>query len=67
MIGNVWEWTTDWHSDHHPPEAEGLCCVPRNPQGGLQAYRFSLHTPARLIAFQAREPMMQSVAHNAKA
>jgi len=20
MIGNVWEWTTDWYSNHHPPE-----------------------------------------------
>jgi len=34
MIGNVWAWTTDWYSDHYSPEAEGPCCVPRNPQGG---------------------------------
>ena len=40
MIGNVWEWTTDWYSNHHPPEAEGPCCVPRNPQGGLQALSY---------------------------
>jgi len=40
MIGNVWEWMTDWYSDHHLPEAEGPCCVPRNPQGGLQALSY---------------------------
>jgi formylglycine-generating enzyme len=40
MIGNVWEWTTDWYSDHRPPEAEGPCCVPHNPQGGLQNFSY---------------------------
>lgn len=24
MIGNVWEWTTDWYSPHHP--AQKTCC-----------------------------------------
>ena len=45
MIGNVWEWTTDWYSDHYPPEAEGPCCVPRNPQGGLQALSYDPTQP----------------------
>ena len=45
MIGNVWEWTTDWYSDHHPPTAEGPCCVPRNPQGGLQALSYDPTQP----------------------
>src|SRR5262249_27332374 len=49
MIGNVWEWTTDWYSNHHPPEAEGPCCVPRNPQGGLQTASYDPTQPGICI------------------
>jgi formylglycine-generating enzyme required for sulfatase activity len=24
MIGNVWEWTSDWWSERHEADAEGL-------------------------------------------
>ncbi|WP_173643006.1 formylglycine-generating enzyme family protein [Bradyrhizobium sp. 41S5] len=37
MIGNVWEWTSDWFSSQHGPEATKACCVPRNPRGGLES------------------------------
>jgi formylglycine-generating enzyme required for sulfatase activity len=33
MIGNVWEWTTDWYVPKHPAEETKACCVPRNPRG----------------------------------
>jgi formylglycine-generating enzyme required for sulfatase activity len=33
MIGNVWEWTTDWYRRSHVAEASKSCCVPRNPRG----------------------------------
>jgi len=32
MIGNVWEWTTDWYSPRHPDEVLKSCCVPLNPR-----------------------------------
>jgi len=34
MIGNVWEWTSDWWSVRHPQDAPKACCAPRNPRGG---------------------------------
>ena len=40
MIGNVWEWTSDWWSAHHKPAADGpVCCAPParvNPTGGKE-------------------------------
>jgi len=33
VIGNVWEWTTDWYHPKHPAEVLKACCVPRNPLG----------------------------------
>ena len=37
MIGNVWEWTTDFWSTRHPTDAPKACCVPQNPRGGPEA------------------------------
>jgi len=34
MIGNVWEWTTDWYSPRHEANAHKACCIPVNPRGG---------------------------------
>jgi formylglycine-generating enzyme len=36
MIGNVWEWTSDWYSPQHEADAPKACCIPANPRGGRQ-------------------------------
>jgi formylglycine-generating enzyme len=36
MIGNVWEWTSDWFRLRHPADERKSCCIPRNPRGGRE-------------------------------
>ncbi|HXW73871.1 MAG TPA: formylglycine-generating enzyme family protein [Steroidobacteraceae bacterium] len=36
MIGNVWEWTTDWYSTRHEPAAASPCCPAENPRGAAE-------------------------------
>jgi sulfatase modifying factor 1 len=49
MIGNVWEWTTDWYSRKHTADAKKACCIPKNPRGGRQEDSFDLHHSASQI------------------
>ena len=32
MVGNVWEWTTDWFGRAHTADRPKACCVPENPR-----------------------------------
>jgi len=40
MIGNVWEWTADFWSTRHAPDAPKACCVPQNPRGGPESQSY---------------------------
>jgi len=45
MIGNTWEWTTDWYRPRHTEEKEKACCIPRNPRGGLAHQSYDPRDP----------------------
>ncbi len=45
MIGNVWEWTTDFWSTRHPSDAPKACCVPQNPRGGPEGESYDFCQP----------------------
>ena len=45
MIGNVWEWTTDWFRPNHPAEKVKACCVPNNPRGGVEEQSYDPQDP----------------------
>ena len=45
MIGNVWEWTSDFWSTRHPDDAPKACCVPVNPRGGEEVASFDPTQP----------------------
>ena len=45
MIGNVWEWTTDWYSQKHEADAPKTCCIPENPRGGPEAASYDSRDP----------------------
>src|SRR5262249_51229502 len=46
MIGNVWEWTTDWYADR--AAVLKSCCTPKNPRGGDEQESYDPHSPVRI-------------------
>jgi sulfatase modifying factor 1 len=49
MIGNVWEWTSDWWADCHLHDAPKACCVPLSPRGGSEQVSHDPRQPAIVI------------------
>ncbi len=49
MIGNVWEWTTDWWSERHEADAAKACCIPQNPRGGPESASYDPCQPQIMI------------------
>lgn len=46
MIGNVWEWTSDWFARPRiERKAKGSCCIPANPRGGTKRESLDPATP----------------------
>jgi formylglycine-generating enzyme len=44
MIGNVWEWTSDWYNRRHDAP-EHACCGVSNPRGGTQEHSYDPEQP----------------------
>jgi formylglycine-generating enzyme required for sulfatase activity len=49
MIGNTWEWTTDWYQAQHPADEPKACCVPKNPRGPRAEDSYDPRQPEILI------------------
>jgi formylglycine-generating enzyme required for sulfatase activity len=54
MIGNVWEWTSDYWSQTHPVPAAKPCCIPKNPRrenwaGSCDPRQPAIRIPRRVL------------------
>ena len=50
MIGNVWEWTSDWYAQPRAiKKTKGSCCVIPNPRGAREPESYDPHNPTTRI------------------
>jgi formylglycine-generating enzyme len=45
MIGNVWEWTSDWYSTRHTGAAQKTCCAAPNSRGSGEEGSYDVCQP----------------------
>jgi sulfatase modifying factor 1 len=54
MIGNVWEWTSDFYGVKHTSDAPKACCIPANPRGAPAEQSYApcqpeIHIPRKVV------------------